>query len=231
MKTKLIITCEHASNNILEKFKYLFSTIEAKKNLNEHYGLDIGAKKITEIFAKEFSCPVIIAEYSRLLIELNRSLDNPNLFSKYSKSLEQTLKQDLIKNIYYPYRNKTEQLIRKLINKNNIVIHLSIHSFTPVLNNKNRTTDIGLLYDPKRSLESKFCKELKTKYQKEHLNFKIKLNYPYRGYSDGFTSYLRTKFHEKDYIGIELEFNQKHFINKFNAQLVYSLIDEIKNCI
>jgi len=35
-------------------------------------------------------------------------------------------------------------------------------------------------------------------------------NYPYLGCSDGFTTWLRQRFPERCYVGIELEINQKH---------------------
>ncbi|MFZ4076699.1 MAG: hypothetical protein ACOYKA_01815 [Legionellaceae bacterium] len=34
------------------------------------------------------------------------------------------------------------------------------------------------------------------------------MNYPYQGRSDGFTSSLRKRFSEHDYVGFELESNQ-----------------------
>ena len=40
-------------------------------------------------------------------------------------------------------------------------------------------------------------------------NLVVRFNYPYKGISDGFTKYLRTRFTGKQYIGIELEVNQK----------------------
>ncbi len=41
----------------------------------------------------------------------------------------------------------------KLISKGEKIIHISVHSFTPVLKNKIRNADIGILYNPKRSIE------------------------------------------------------------------------------
>jgi hypothetical protein len=38
----------------------------------------------------------------------------------------------------------------------------------------------------------------------------VRRNYPYRGTSDGLTRYLRTRFDDATYSGIELEINQKH---------------------
>jgi hypothetical protein len=39
----------------------------------------------------------------------------------------------------------------------------------------------------------------------------VKMNQPYKGTDDGFTTYLRKKFDPEHYAGIELEVNQKYF--------------------
>jgi len=229
MNNKFIISCEHASNNIPAEWGHLFASLDAKKDLNTHLGIDIGAKKIAEYFSDELSCDLFLADYSRLLIELNRSLDNPKLFSKYTQNISDTNKQDIIKDFYNPYRIQVENLIKKYINQNNKVFHFSIHSFTPVLNDKVRTTDIGLLYDPNKIQEKEFCKELKKIYLKDN-RYKLKLNYPYRGTSDGFTTYLRAKFDASKYLGVEIEFNQKYFINnKFDETLAQSVTSTLKS--
>lgn len=230
MQNKIILSCEHASNNIPTEWEYLFASLESKKDLNSHLGIDIGAKKIAKYFAENLSCDLILADYSRLFIELNRSLDNPNLFSKYTKNISDADKQEIIKAFYNPYRTNVENLINKYINQNYRVIHLSIHSFTPVLNNKVRTTDIGLLYDPNKTLEKEFCTELKKIYLKDENKYKLKLNYPYRGTSDGFTTYLRAKLDNSKYIGVEIEFNQQYFLsNHFESDLVQGIIKTIKS--
>ena len=38
---------------------------------------------------------------------------------------------------------------------------------------------------------------------------RVRRNYPYAGNGDGLTSYLRQRFADSDYIGIELEVNQR----------------------
>ena len=87
------------------------------------------------------------------------------------------------------------------------VLHLSMHSFTPILHGKIRDADIGLLYDPTRELECKFCKDLGSLLKRE-TPFRVRYNYPYRGVADGFTTELRKSFSGKQYLGIEIEINQ-----------------------
>lgn len=230
MKNKLIITCEHASNNIPTELEYLFASTKAQNDLSSHLGIDIGAKNAALYIEDFFKCPIQLADYSRLLIELNRTLGNKQVFSKYSQTLETDIKNKIINNIYLTYRNKVENLIKKHISTNNRVIHLSIHSFTPVLNNQTRLTDIGLLYDPKRSYEKELCSSVKHIYSKNNNNkYQLRLNYPYKGYTDGFTTYLRKIFNHDQYLGIEIEINQKYAVNNsFPNELLNSLCDALK---
>tara|TARA_R110002124_G_scaffold174233_4_gene341855 strand:- start:12090 stop:12794 length:705 start_codon:yes stop_codon:yes gene_type:complete len=228
MNNKIIISCEHASNKIPNEYRSLFVSNEAHHFLETHLGLDLGAKNAALYLAKYFSCSFVLAEYSRLLVELNRSENHPHIFSKFTAQLTDNQKNDLIKNIYLPYRQKIENLIQESIEQKNRVIHLSIHSFTPKLNNKIRTADIGLLYDPKKDLEKKLCSVMKKEQLKDK-QYKLKLNYPYRGYSDGFTTYLRTVFGFSNYLGIEIEINQKHSLNNnFSEDLLERICYLIK---
>jgi len=197
---KLILTCEHAGNKIPAEWRKQFQP--PRDILESHRGIDIGAKKISLYLEKALKCPFFLYENTRLLIELNRSLHHPKLFSEYSKNFTKEEKQKLIETLYLPYR----MLVEKEIRKRKPVLHLSIHSFTPVFNGIVRDIDIGLLYDPGRKKEREFCLALKNKLPKE---YRVKLNRPYHGRADGFTTYLRKVFKENDYLGIEIEVNQK----------------------
>jgi predicted N-formylglutamate amidohydrolase len=90
------------------------------------------------------------------------------------------------------------------------VIHLSIHSFTPLLNGHLRNCDIGLLYDSSKQAEKEFCKTFKTLMLQQRSDLNIRYNYPYLGKADGFTTYLRKRYPHR-YLGIEIEINQ-HFV-------------------
>jgi predicted N-formylglutamate amidohydrolase len=97
-----------------------------------------------------------------------------------------------------------------MVKSNKPIIHLSIHSFTPVWKGKIRTTDIGLLFDPDRKPELNFCEKLKSNLAGNFPDFTIDWNKPYAGVDDGFTTYLRLKWPEQEYLGIEIEVNQKY---------------------
>ncbi|MDF2577745.1 MAG: N-formylglutamate amidohydrolase [Chlamydiales bacterium] len=208
----LIFTCEHGGNEVPPLFQKLFDPHEAI--LCSHQGWDIGALKIAKSLANNFSSPLFYSTTTRLLVELNRSLHHPYLFSKITKGLSTKEKRLILANYYYPYRLQVESHIQNLISRQQTIVHLSIHSFTPIMGEKIRTADIGLLYDPKNSSEKEFCESWQVELQSYFpLRMKIRKNYPYLGKADGFTSYLRKKF-PTNYIGVEVEINQKYFLEQ-----------------
>ena len=209
----IIISCEHGGNKIPAKYAALFKN--KSKVLKSHRGWDPGALLLAKKIAKDINAPLIYSETSRLLIDLNRSLHNPKLFSEYSNHCNKTTKQELMNKFYFPYRSKIENKINNNYDKFP-VIHFSIHSFTPVLNNITRTADVGLLYDPARKAERDYCATLQKKLKEKFPDLTIRCNYPYKGNADGFTTHLRNQFSEKKYLGIEIEINQKHILNNDN---------------
>ncbi len=213
---KILITCEHGGNTIPKKYAGCFK--ENIAVLKTHRGYDLGALDVYNALTS-LSNYSAYCTTSRLLIELNRSLHHKNLFSEFTKPLSFDIKKELIDNYYTPYRTIVEKYINKNIAIKNEVLHLSIHSFTPTLNTIERNCDIGLLYDPKNQKEKKFCKTLKSNLTLAKPDLKIRFNYPYLGTADGFTSYLRKKF-PANYIGIELEINQKYsYKNKMDNSI------------
>jgi len=90
------------------------------------------------------------------------------------------------------------------------VLHLSVHSFTPAIDGRVRNADVGLLYDPARTAERRVCQQLQRALQSAHPELRVRRNYPYRGTADGFTTYLRRLFPDKQYAGIEIEINQRY---------------------
>lgn len=205
---KLILSCEHGGNEIPEKHKALFKNKEAI--LETHSALDLGALDVFN-HLKPLAHASFYSKQSRLLIELNRSLHHSKLFSVYSKSLSKLEQQDLIKT-YTLYRNSVEECIKKLIDAKERIIYISVHSFTPILNSVERNCDIGLLFDSRISEEKAVCKGLKQNIIQQDSTLKVRYNYPYLGKADGFTTYLRKQFPD-NYIGIEIEINQKYSDN------------------
>jgi predicted N-formylglutamate amidohydrolase len=90
------------------------------------------------------------------------------------------------------------------------VVHVAVHSFTPSLRGVRRNADLGLLYDPARSGELALARRWRAALREVAPELCVRMNYPYRGTSDGIQTELRRRFGARDYVGIEIEVNQKH---------------------
>ena len=204
---QILLTCEHATNHVPAEFRPFLKN--HRSLLDSHRAFDPGAFELFTRMAKKFRCPAFSFPVSRLLIEANRSKHHPALFSSVTRPLTQEIKSALLTKYYLPYRTKVENAIHALLAQKKKVLHLSIHSFTPVLNGIPRNTDVGLLYDPRRSSEKEFCKVWKKSLHAQNPGLLVRFNHPYRGIADGFTTHLRKQFQNPHYAGIELEVNQK----------------------
>lgn len=207
MNRELVITCEHAGNEVPPEYRHVFRL--GPEVLNTHRGYDIGALELTNTISKTLDTKAYLHKVSRLIIDLNRSLHNPSAFSEYMDDVSHETRRSIIEEYYLPHRQKVQRLITGLISKGKPVLHLSVHTFTPQLKEVVRKADIGFLYDPRRTSEKKFCWEWRRQLQKQMPELKYRMNYPYRGTMDGFTTYLRKKFSEDAYMSFEVEVNQK----------------------
>lgn len=204
--TRVVISCEHAVNTIPKAYLPLFALEQSV--LQTHRAIDFGAQNMAETIGKTLSCGYTQAQVSRLLIDCNRTLSHPTCFSDYSAPLSQSEKQILIDQYYLPFRNEVTQKIQTAIDAGYQVIHLSIHSFTPVFNDVVRNADVGLLYDPTRHGEKEVARVLRGLVLQKSPSLRVRMNYPYDGKSDGFASFLRKQHQERDYLGFEIETNQ-----------------------
>jgi predicted N-formylglutamate amidohydrolase len=222
-----LITCEHGGNHIPPRYRHLFKGHEDL--LQTHRGYDAGALTMAQEMAEALKAPLFVATTSRLLIDLNRSLGHPRLYSEATRMASKELRREILEAHYLPYRSQVEAAVRNEIAKGRRVIHLSSHSFTPVLDGEVRKADIGLLYEPARDGERELCLRWQAALKIVAPEQRVRRNYPYTGNSDGFTAYLRKCFAENDYAGIELEINQQQVAaggkawRKLREQLIASL--------
>ncbi|MBI1176770.1 N-formylglutamate amidohydrolase [bacterium] len=205
---QLLFSCEHASNRIPRRFAAVAK--RAGKVLKTHRGYDPGTAALARYLARHFDAPLWIGKWSRLLIELNRSPWHPNLWSEFSKDLSTSEKADLIASYYAPYRSGIETAIKRCLASTHSVLHISLHSFTPMLNGERRRADVGFLYDPRRIREKQFCRAWISELSRAESRLTVRRNYPYRGVADGLTTHLRRLLPDGRYLGIELEVNQRH---------------------
>ena len=205
-----MITCEHGGNRIPAPLRALFRAHQAL--LDSHRGYDPGALIMARALATALAAPLVASSVSRLLVDLNRSVGHPQLYSEAIRKAPAEVRQWILKRHYRPYRAQAERLVRQTIAHRGLVIHLSSHSFTPKLDGKVRHADIGLLYDPSRPGEADLCARWKAALESCARDLIVRRNYPYAGKCDGLTTYFRRRLPPRAYVGIELEVNQKHVV-------------------
>ncbi|MEZ6090748.1 MAG: N-formylglutamate amidohydrolase [Pirellulaceae bacterium] len=203
----MVISCEHATNHIPAKYASLFEGAEAI--LASHRGWDPGSLTLGRWIAKAVSAPLFQTRVSRLLVEVNRSERHRHLFSRFSNVLDLSARNAVLEKYYFPYRQQVQGEIIRRIDQNKSVLHISVHTFTPILDGEQRNADIGLLYDPRRGGEREFCEIWRQSILRQRPDLRVRRNYPYLGKADGFTTSLRREFADDAYKGIELEVNQR----------------------
>jgi predicted N-formylglutamate amidohydrolase len=229
-RNQIVLSCEHAANRVPAAYRHLFA--RSSSILSTHRGYDIGILGIARRIARTLNQPLFACCTTRLLIDPNRSLRHPDLFSQFSNALTCSEKERIIYRFHRRYRDSVIKHIQKQMKQNRRILHFSLHSFTPVLSGKKRNADMGILYDPSRKREKAFAMKLQE-ILSDWTKLRIRRNYPYRGNADGFTTALRRSFSEPDYLGIEIEINQGMIMgNRYkNRQIADSIslsLDQIR---
>jgi predicted N-formylglutamate amidohydrolase len=202
-----LITCEHGGNRIPADYRQLFQGQRAL--LDSHRGYDAGALVLAKELAGSCRAPLVASTTSRLLIDLNRSVGHQALFSAATRATPAETRARIVDEHYRPYRKQVESIVEQAVSLAQRVVHISSHSFTPELDGTVRLADVGLLYDPRRLGEVEVCARWRDSLATLAPELRVRRNYPYAGKGDGLTSHLRKRFTESQYVGIELEINQR----------------------
>jgi len=231
MPLSCLVTCEHGGNRVPAAYAGLFTGHE--NLLASHRGWDPGALALARQLARALGAPLHYATVSRLVIDLNRSVGHPRLYGEATRALAPEARRHILEQHYLPYRQRVEDHIRREVEAGHHVVHVSSHSFTPVLDGETRNADVGLLYDPARSGEAHLAQSWQAALKAAAPELRARRNYPYTGTSDGLTAYLRKRFPLTDYVGLELEVNQALVLggsaawSRLRASLIASLLNAL----
>ena len=201
----LVLSCEHGGNHVPARWQTLFRGAEAV--LESHRGWDPGALRLARALARRLSAPLIATTVSRLLVEPNRSLGHRQLFSEFTKGLPRSERARILRRYWQAHRARVQGAVEDALRRYGRVLHVGVHSFTPVLHGEVRDVDVGVLYDPQRVRESSLCQAWIRDLRAALPDCRVRANAPYRGTSDGLTTYLRQPLGER-YLGVELEVSQ-----------------------
>jgi predicted N-formylglutamate amidohydrolase len=202
----LVISCEHGGHRVPARWREAMRGATAL--LPTHRGFDAGALELARRLARSFAAPLFGATVSRLVVDLNRGEGHPRVFSEFTAGLAAHEREELLATMHRPHRMTVHAGVAAGVVRAGAVLHLAVHSFTPVLHGVRRNADVGLLYDPTRTRERSFAARWRTALHACAPALRVRSNYPYRGVSDGVTRWLRCSFADRRYAGLELEMNQ-----------------------
>lgn len=211
----IILTCEHGGNEIPVAYQQQFKS--NKEVLKTHRGLDIGVLEIAKLMQKKLKAPFIYSTTSRLVVDLNRTLNNPTLFSEFMQPLPKAKLQKVLAKYYFPHWKKVRKNIQSVLRLKKRVVHVAVHSMTDQLNGQKRNMHLALLYNPAFKNEVGFTSLWIVELRKEFPNYIIARNQPYRGDGDGLTCEMRKEHRPDNYIGLEIELNQG-MLQKMNTK-------------
>jgi len=80
-KASLLLVADHASNYVPKSLDNLGLESWA---LEQHIAYDIGTRKLIEHLSEHLDAPGVVAGYSRLVVDLNRSLEDASVMPEVS---------------------------------------------------------------------------------------------------------------------------------------------------
>lgn len=184
----LILTCEHASNRIPQKYHNLGLPTET---LDTHIARDKGCAEVTSLLAQKLNCTAFLANYSRLFIDYNRRENEDSLILEESDkviisgniALPAAERRYRIENYHRPYYDAVFAKIKELQQQNIQPRIFSIHAFTPQLKGGTpRPWHAGILYVKENPFANELLNNLQT-----YSDLTIAANVPYdlRQYNTG----------------------------------------------
>ena len=211
LREQVLVTCEHASNRLPREL-----TLD-RHLLDLHIAWDPGTLVIAERIAGRWQVPVWSGEFSRLVVDLNRSVDNRMLIRRISDGhrvpfnygLSADDRKSRIDLYYRPYRDGVAAAADQIVARQGRCVQVCVHTFTPALAGSARGNDIGLLHDPHWGIEHAVCADIKARFERT-TDLVVWFNRPYSGTADGILPAMRREHAPQRFVGIELEVNQRH---------------------
>jgi predicted N-formylglutamate amidohydrolase len=148
----LLLICDHASNHIPADLGTLGLSDAARQR---HIAWDIGAGALTEALSQALGAPAVLANFSRLVIDPNRGLDDPTLIAALSdgviipgnRALPADARAARIAAYYAPYHAAIDAAIARARALGAAPALLSIHSFTSHWRGRARPWQLGILWN------------------------------------------------------------------------------------
>ncbi len=174
-------------------------------------GWDHGAFEIVEHISEVLGLAVHAGAFTRMFVDLNRPPDHPDVIPAISYGaivpgnarLSPGERAARIATFHAPYWDAVRREVAARLRDRDGVLHFSSHSFDPSLDTRNRTYDVGVLYDPSHAFEAELAERMM--FQLRAAGLDVRANLPYSGTGPAICTTLREELAAQRYAGIELE--------------------------
>ncbi len=151
-KAPLLLVADHASPVIPSALHQLGLDAES---LNRHITWDIGSANLARGLADLLDAPLILAGYSRLVIDLNRQVDDSTAIPAISDGtvipgneiVDEQQRSSRIAAFFQPYHAAISARLDHFHSNGIAPAFLSVHTCTPLLNQLQRPWHIGVMWD------------------------------------------------------------------------------------
>lgn len=162
----MIFICDHASNRVPPEVGDL-GIDEAE--MRRHIAWDIGALEVTEILARHFDAPAVLATVSRLVIDCNRGWGDPSLVPEVSdgtaipanRRIGEAAKRARWDGYHQPYHAAIEAAIEAKLKAGQRPTIVAIHSMTPAMKGVLRPWQIAMCAHEERGLNDRVLAALR----------------------------------------------------------------------
>jgi predicted N-formylglutamate amidohydrolase len=121
----------------------------------QHIAWDIGAGELARGLAHALDAPAVLAGYSRLVVDCNRSPDDEEAFRRESDGWTIPGNQDLteldrrvrLASFFDPYHQCIEAMLGGFRSRGVVPLLVAVHSFSPTLAGDTRPWHAGVLWD------------------------------------------------------------------------------------
>lgn len=156
-RAPILFLCDHASPRVpraLDRAEAGGFGVSAA-DMQRHIAYDIGAAAVTRILSQKFDAPAVLSGYSRLVLDLNRALDDATSIPPVSDGTKVPANQHLstaaraqrVEALYHPYHNRIVAMLEGMQARGIAPAVISVHSCTPVLAGFKRPWHIGVLWN------------------------------------------------------------------------------------
>ena len=178
---RFLLVCDHASAVIPGRLDGLGLDETTRCG---HIAWDLGAAEVTRTLSARFDAKALLANYSRLVIDVNRGLDDPTSIPVISdrivipgnRNLVEGEVDERVEALFRPYHRAIAEALDEFRRRAVSPALVSVHSFVPAIAGEDRPWQVGVLWDRDPRMAVPFIDKLRREW-----NVCVGDNLPYSG--------------------------------------------------